>query len=97
MKLETNRLQIIPCTKETVQIAINQGYNLGPHIIHYLDSLSKDSTQLYWGSWIVVRKSDDKVIGDIGFKGKPDKTQTVEVGYGFLAETWNQGFATEAV
>lgn len=34
---------------------------------------------------------------DIGFKGKPDADNQVEVGYGFLKEHWNKGYATEAV
>ncbi|MFC7686507.1 GNAT family N-acetyltransferase [Ureibacillus sp. GCM10028918] len=97
MILETDRLQIIPCTKETVQIAINQNYNNGPQIANYLEDLTKDSSLLYWGCWIVVRKSDDRVIGDIGFKGKPDENLAVEVGYGFLEEYWGKGYATEAV
>lgn len=97
MILETKRLKIIPCTKETVQIAINQNYDNGPHISNFLEDLTKDPSLLYWGCWMVVRKSDDRVIGDIGFKGKPDKNQNVEVGYGFLEEFWNKGYATEAV
>ncbi len=97
MKLETSRLKIIPCTKESVQIALNQNYNNGPHISNYLEDLAKDPTLLYWGCWLVVRESDDRVIGDIGFKGMPDENRIVEVGYGFLEETWNQGYATEAV
>lgn len=97
MELETNRLKIIPCTKDTVQIAINQNYDNGPEISTHLEHLMKDPTLLYWGSWIVVRKSDDSVIGDIGFKGKPDENKVVEVGYGFLENYWNNGYATEAM
>ncbi|KGR77105.1 GNAT family N-acetyltransferase [Ureibacillus sinduriensis] len=95
--LETDRLKIIPCTEETVQIANHQNYNNGPQITTYLQELTIDPSLLYWGCWMVVRKSDDRVIGDIGFKGKPDKNHTVEVGYGFLEEFWNKGYATEAV
>lgn len=40
---------------------------------------------------------DGQVIGDIGFKGKPDIRQAVEIGYGLLPAYLNQGFATEAV
>lgn len=97
MIIETDKLQIIPCTKETIQIAINQHYENGPQISNYLEELAKDPSLYYWGCWLVVRKEDDRVIGDIGFKGKPDENQTVEVGYGFLEEFWNQGYATEAV
>ena len=49
------------------------------------------------GAWYVIRKEDDIVLGDIGFKGKPNEEHTVEVGYGFIEKYWNKGYATEAV
>ena len=97
MELNTNRLKIIPCTVETVQITIEQNYDNGPEVSNYLEQLRRDPSLLYWGSWIVIRKSDDRIIGDIGFKGKPDKNKTVEIGYGLLQSYWNNGYATEAV
>lgn len=33
-------------------------------------------------TWMIVRKDNMKVIGDIGFHGKPDGKGEVEVGYG---------------
>jgi ribosomal-protein-alanine N-acetyltransferase len=97
MELQTERLLIIPCTKDTVTIALNQRYENGTHISTYLKQLDKDPSLLCWGSWLVLRKADGIVIGDIGFKGKPDINRVVEVGYGFLKEYWNNGYATEAV
>ncbi|WP_077604940.1 GNAT family N-acetyltransferase [Oceanobacillus sojae] len=97
MELETERLKVIPCTEETVEIAINQKYDNGPQISTYLKKLKKDSSLLYWGTWLVVRKSDGIVLGDIGFKGKPDENGTVEAGYGFLESYWGNGYATEAM
>ena len=97
MELETERLKIIPCTEETVDIAINQKYDNGPQISTYLKQLNEDSSLLYWGIWLVVRKSDGAVLGDIGFKGKPDENGVVEAGYGFLERYWGNGYATEAV
>ncbi len=97
MELGTERLIVIPCTEETVKIAINQAYDNGPQISTYLKQLSEDSSLLYWGTWLVVRKFDGVVLGDIGFKGKPDGNKVVEVGYGFLESYWNNGYATESV
>lgn len=97
MELETNRLKIISCTVETVQTAINQNYDNGSEISNYLEQLSKDPSIRNWGSWMVVRKSDDIVIGDIGFKEKPNENGVVEIGYGILKDYWNNGYATEAV
>lgn len=97
MKLETERLEIIPCTKETAQIAAKQSYDNGPQISMSIEMLKADETSLGWGAWLVIKKSDGQVIGDIGFKGKPNENKQVEVGYGFLKEHWNKGYATEAV
>lgn len=97
MELETKRLRVIPCTEEVVQSAIKQQYEIGPHIPAHLQELKEDPSLLYWGVWLVVRKTDGLIIGDIGFKGKPNEAKIVEVGYGFLEDTWNNGYATEAV
>ncbi|MEK4247459.1 GNAT family N-acetyltransferase [Psychrobacillus sp. FSL K6-2684] len=97
MKLETERLEIIPCTQGSAQIAVEQSYDNGPQISMSLEMLKADATSLGWGTWLVVEKRNGKVIGDIGFKGKPDADNQVEVGYGFLKEYWNKGYATEAV
>ncbi|MBD8077091.1 GNAT family N-acetyltransferase [Bacillus thuringiensis] len=97
MKLETERLYIVPCTEESIQVANEQGYNSGPHIVGHVENVKQDSALLPWGAWYVLRKEDDSVFGDIGFKGKPNEDQTVEIGYGFIEKYWNQGYATEAV
>ncbi|MGN8644516.1 GNAT family N-acetyltransferase [Gracilibacillus sp. HCP3S3_G5_1] len=44
-----------------------------------------------------MEKENDIVIGDIGFKGKPNSTNSVEVGYGIAASAQGQCYATEAV
>ncbi|PGK42528.1 GNAT family N-acetyltransferase [Bacillus thuringiensis] len=97
MKLETERLYIVPCTEESMQVANEQGYNSGPHIVGHVKNVKQDADLLPWGVWYVLRKEDDSVLGDIGFKGKPNEKQTVEIGYGFIEKYWNQGYATEAV
>ncbi|AIM31747.1 acetyltransferase, GNAT [Bacillus thuringiensis serovar kurstaki str. YBT-1520] len=97
MKLETERLYIVPCTEESIQVANEQGYNSGPHIVGHVENVKQDAALLPVGAWYVLRKEDDSVLGDIGFKGKPNENQTVEIGYGFIEKYWNQGYATEAV
>lgn len=97
MKIETSRLRLIPCTNESVQIIENQSYDNGPEIINHLKELVEDPTLLTWGSWLVIRRSDNLIIGDVGFKGKPNSIKEVEIGYGLLTQYWNMGYATEAV
>ncbi|MDR4984159.1 GNAT family N-acetyltransferase [Bacillus cereus] len=97
MKLETERLYIVPCTEEMFRVAEKQGYNSGPHIIGHVEHVKEDAALLPWGAWYVIRKEDDIVLGDIGFKGKPSENGTVEIGYGFIEKYWNKGYATESV
>lgn len=96
MKVETERLELIPCTPESY-VEYYKEYDMGPHVHMHLAQLNEDAEMKGWGVWFVIRRSDGKMIGDAGFKGKPGSEKTVEVGYGILPEVQRQGYATEAV
>lgn len=70
---------------------------MGPHIEKYLKELENDSQLKCWGVWLVIHRDTNQVVGDIGFKGKPDENNCVEIGYGIVPKLQNNGFATEAV
>lgn len=97
MEIEAQRLEIIPCRKDHLQLLEEQNYENGPEIMVYLKALEEDPELLAWGHWLVVQKADGQVIGDAGFKGKPNTNQEIEIGYGLLEQYWNKGFATETV
>ncbi|GAQ19775.1 GNAT family acetyltransferase [Oceanobacillus picturae] len=98
MKLQTQRLIITPCTEETLQIiSTTHEYKIGPHINLYIEELKEDPSLIGWGVWLVINREDYNIIGDIGFKGKPNLENTVEVGYGIIPSAQNKGYATEAV
>ncbi|WP_332628827.1 GNAT family N-acetyltransferase [Halalkalibacter flavus] len=97
MQLQTERLTLIPCTKVSILLAQASSYEIGPHIESHLLELEQDSSLLGWGVWLVINKETNKVIGDIGFKGKPDQENSIEIGYGILPAAQQNGFATEAV
>jgi [ribosomal protein S5]-alanine N-acetyltransferase len=63
----------------------------------YAERLENDSDELGFGPWIMMDKTEEHVIGDIGFKGKPDDHGNVEIGYHVVASERNFGFASEAV
>jgi len=97
MELHTKRLKVIPCTEELLETISEEDYKIGPHIKFYINELKADPSQFGWGVWLVIEKESNSIIGDIGFKGKPDSNHTVEVGYGIKPSSQNKGYATEAV
>ncbi len=63
---------------------------------HYVQGLEADPSLLGWGIWLMIRRTDFVVIGDLGFKGKPDGEGTVEIGYSVAPAYRRQGYASEA-
>jgi RimJ/RimL family protein N-acetyltransferase len=50
-----------------------------------------------FGTYQVIRRADDQVIGDVGFMGPPDDTGAVNVGCAITEDARRQGYATEAL
>lgn len=59
----------------------------------------RDPAEHGWSLWYLLSKKHDppKVLGICGFKGKPDRRGSVEIGYSVLRQFRIQGYATEAV
>lgn len=96
MELLTKRLRITPFTEQSLQ-KVAATFETRPHMKAYLEELTKDSSLLGWGVWLVIDKETNTIIGDIGFKGRPNSEKQVEVGYGINPSYQNKGIATEAV
>jgi ribosomal-protein-alanine N-acetyltransferase len=62
----------------------------------YAQQLETDPTLLGWGVWLMIHTAERVVIGDVGFKGKPDHKGTVKIGYSVTPAYRNQGYASEA-
>jgi len=64
-----------------------------------LQQLQNDPGQTGWSFWYLVTASTDEptLLGLCGFKGRPDISGSVEIGYSVLQQFQDQGFATEAV
>ncbi len=93
--VETERLLLLPCTKERYAEAVAEGYPIGNHVKTYMHSLRRHPRLLGWGVWLVRLKETGELIGDAGFKGNPDYAGAVDIGYGFLPEHRGRGYATE--
>jgi ribosomal-protein-alanine N-acetyltransferase len=49
-----------------------------------------------WVGWFALERNTRTLIGDLGFKGRPDFSGTIELGYGLLPQFRGMGYATEA-
>lgn len=63
----------------------------------YLQELLHDPRALGWGVWIARHREENAIVGHAGFKGRPDRDGTVEIGYGIAPPHRGRGYATEAV
>jgi len=67
---------------------------------HMLNLVESDPANLAWGYYYVVIRTSPtgrRLAGGCGFKGKPDKSGMVEIGYSLLRAFQRQGYGTEAV
>ena len=51
---------------------------------------------LPFGVWVIVERSTNTVVGDIGFHGPPRADGTAEIGYSIVPSRRGRGYATEA-
>lgn len=109
--IETERLKLIPFSLELKKIALQDPTKLaqklgvgvpaswpGPDFAEalpfFIGIMEKDASGSIWDG-IVVHKTDELAIGTMGFKGGPDESGAVEIGYSIIPEYHNQGYATE--
>lgn len=109
-KIDTDRTKLIACTKEILHAALTDQeqlslilnahvppkwthFGLQPfqHALHQLTSIADQN----WWTYFPVHKKDNLLIGTCGYKGKPDATGLVEIGYEIIDHYQNQGLATE--
>ena len=59
----------------------------------------QDPAEQGWSFWYLLSRKPEtpQVMGICGFKGMPDESGSVEIGYSVLSQFRVQGYATEAV
>jgi RimJ/RimL family protein N-acetyltransferase len=112
LAISTERLTLIPFTRDLIQLAMRSTRALGraldarvpaawpgPDLEEILPFLDDAQAALpARGPWItVIMHTDTRVlIGSAGFKDLPDEFGAVEIGYGLIPAYRGQGYATEA-
>jgi RimJ/RimL family protein N-acetyltransferase len=109
--IETANLQLIPCElayieaimrdkKELEQILgvrVPDNWPQMPESLDYVyKALHADPTSSEWGYHLFVHTKDRALIGEGGYKGKPDAAGVVEIGYAIIPEYRRRGLAFEA-
>lgn len=63
----------------------------------YINKMKPNESKYFWGVWLMILSSENKVIGDVGFIDEHSKDGVVEMGYSVVPSYRNQGFGFEAV
>lgn len=59
--------------------------------------MDKRKNPLYHTLWTMILKAENRMVGDLCFKGKPNNNGEIEIGYGTYEEDQGKGYMTEAV
>ena len=109
--IETERLNLIPCKlkhfealardenelAQILEVECAEGWLVFPEIISYsLEFLKNNPDAANWWMYFFVHRASRKLVGNGGFKGKPDEAGTVEIGYAVAPAYRGKGLATEA-
>jgi len=110
--IETNNLQLFRFERIHVEALLRNKSDLAailhvtvpdswpnfPEAFSLQANESRESEQLRtdWHGYFFIHPKDRVLVGNGGFKGEPDHSGTVEIGYEIASEHWNRGFATEA-
>jgi RimJ/RimL family protein N-acetyltransferase len=61
------------------------------------NSLEQSKLPTGFEAWMIVDKTNIKIIGDIGFHGRPNEHGEVEIGFGLVKNERGKGFGSEAL
>ena len=70
----------------------------GSTVMQFALTQLDDASEQGWSFWYLATADEPgELVGICGFKGRPDESGSVEIGYSLLSPYQRQGFATEAV
>ncbi len=62
----------------------------------YIAELQRGTATPGWGLWLLIDRDERVLVGDVGFKGRPNSRGEVEIGYGIAPAYRRRGYASEA-
>ncbi|MFI5135580.1 MAG: GNAT family N-acetyltransferase [Chitinophagales bacterium] len=109
--IETERLRLINCDEEIIHAILESDEAIstllqvnvaspwseaGEAAFRFsLEKISSFPDEKIWWTYLPILKSENKLIGSGGYKGKPDENGIVEFGYEIAVAYRNRGLATE--
>lgn len=79
-----------------LNVIVPDSYPVEVDAVPWFCQLLKDDPSLVgWLHFMAMRVADRTLIGDGGFKGKPDQNGVVELGYSIVPEYRKLGYATQ--
>ena len=104
LTLDQLRLHVADSTQLENSLGLQKGHRkvvepLLSVIVHYTVPRLRDPTRdpLYHTVWIAIDNQKKQIVADAKFKGEPDETGTVEIGYGTYPAFQRQGYMAEMV
>ncbi len=109
--IETENLQLIPCEPSHLATVLEDKRGLEPllgvsvpeswpvfpgAIPRIYEKLRSDPASAGWWSYLFVHTEDGTLAGDGGFKGRPNTSGEVEIGYALVPGYRGRGRGTEA-
>jgi RimJ/RimL family protein N-acetyltransferase len=108
--IQTANLQLVPVERVHVeallrskselaallQVSVPDGWPHFPDSLAALEAHASTLGEADWPGYFFLHPKDRVLVGSGVFKGPPDDSGTVEIGYEIASEYWNRGLATEA-
>jgi len=104
LTLHQLRLHIADSIQLEASLGLPKGYRkvvepLLSVIVHFTVPRLRDPARhpLYNTLWVAIDRQKQQIVADAKFKGEPDETGTVEIGYGTYPTFQRQGYMAEMV
>lgn len=82
--------------EEQFQFKVIPGYIEFPGALEWMLKQLQAGSDPAWGSYLIIHRAHQTLIGLGGYKGEPDADGMVEIGYGIANDYRGKGYATEA-